>query len=157
MTSKPPLTRAIGQTERTLQALLQRQFAGSGLSFADWTILVFLSGGPLRRSDLLARLAEGHIGEGGSAQTAVDGLIGAGLIDRLDRGQDGCLRLTEAGDGLFQSVRRKVAGVTTRLFETIAGSDIEATRATLDLVARRATDMLAETASSPSTPTRYGA
>jgi hypothetical protein len=36
----PPLTRYIGETERSLRALLDRLLRDSGLSFPAWTVLV---------------------------------------------------------------------------------------------------------------------
>ena len=39
-----PLTPVIGRAERTLQALLKHQLDRAGLTFPQWTMLVFLDG-----------------------------------------------------------------------------------------------------------------
>src|SRR5919108_660266 len=50
------LTRDIGEAERTLRALLERQLAGAGLSFPEWAVLSFLDGAPLDRGKLVRAL-----------------------------------------------------------------------------------------------------
>ena len=47
MTGNSPITRFIGEAERTLQALLQRQLQKAGVSFPEWVALTILSAGPL--------------------------------------------------------------------------------------------------------------
>lgn len=42
--NSPPITRFIGEAERTLQALLQRQLEKAGMSFPEWVALTVLSG-----------------------------------------------------------------------------------------------------------------
>ncbi|WP_454623399.1 hypothetical protein [Brucella anthropi] len=44
MTNSPHITRLIGEAERTLQALLQRQLEKAGMSFPEWFALTVLSG-----------------------------------------------------------------------------------------------------------------
>lgn len=44
MTNSPHITRLIGEAERTLQALLQRQLEKAGMSFPEWVALTVLSG-----------------------------------------------------------------------------------------------------------------
>ena len=62
MSIKPPLTRDIGQAERTLQALLQHQLAPSNLTFPQWAVLTFLTGaGPLGQNTLIDLLNKGKI------------------------------------------------------------------------------------------------
>lgn len=44
MTNSPHITRLIGEAERTLQTLLQRQLEKAGMSFPEWVALTVLSG-----------------------------------------------------------------------------------------------------------------
>jgi hypothetical protein len=62
MPTPPPLTKHVGQAERTLQALLQAQLVRFDLRFPEWTVLTFLSGsGPLDRAQLGKRIVGGRI------------------------------------------------------------------------------------------------
>jgi hypothetical protein len=51
MTGSPPVTRFIGEAERTLQALLQRQLQKADMSFPEWIALAILSGDNCQRKD----------------------------------------------------------------------------------------------------------
>src|SRR5258706_14576901 len=60
MSTYPPLsTRVIGQTEKTLNAILDRQLAGTGLTEPQWVILTLAvtSGGTVERDQFTRQVA----------------------------------------------------------------------------------------------------
>lgn len=149
MTKTPALTRDIGRAERAMRALLEGLLDEAGLSFSEWTILVFLDGaGPLARDELVRRQVGGRVAPEAEARAAVDGLLSRGLLtsDEGARGAGGSdgdgggprLAPTAVGEAAYRPVRRAVSRVTGELFGGLPEADLEATRRTLGEVARRA-------------------
>jgi hypothetical protein len=147
MTTTPaPLTRDIGEAERSLRALLERELDGTGLSFAQWTAHVFLAGaGPLPEGELIGRLLAGRVAPEADARTAVDGLRAAGLVAATGEHGDGALALTSAGEAVFAPLRGAVAAITEDLHRDLPTADVDAARRTLAEIARRANRALAAT------------
>lgn len=135
-----PLTKHVGQAERTLQALLQVQLARFDLGFPEWTVLTFLSGsGPLDRAQLVERIVGGRIAGSGEAPALVDAMATSGLIAPVEGG----LAITAAGREVFLPLRAAVERITATLVEDVPEADLEATRRTLEAVTRRAAQFLA--------------
>jgi hypothetical protein len=145
----PPLTRDIGQAERAMGALLEPLLDEAGLSFAEWTVLVFLDGaGPLTPDELVRRQVDGRIAPEASARTAVERLLSRGLLapahgahgasEAGGDGEDPRLAPTAAGEAVFLPVRRAVARVTEGLYGDLPPADLDATHRTLAEVTRRA-------------------
>ena len=150
----PNLTRDIGQAERTMRALLERLLDEAGLSFPEWTVLVFLdgAGGPLARGELVRRQVNGRVEHEAAAQAAVDGLLSRGLLATADaRGAGGAvvgggnprLATTAAGEAFYRPVRRTVDLIIDGLYGGLPPADLEATHRTLAEVYRRANARLA--------------
>jgi hypothetical protein len=149
MTTTPNLTRDIGQAERAMRALLERLLDEAGLSFAEWTVLVFLDGaGPLTTGELVRRQVGGRVAPEAGARAAVDRLLSRGLLapandtrgaGRLG-GEDGNLKLapTTAGDAVYLPVRINVERITGELYGDLPQAALEATHRTLAEVYRRA-------------------
>jgi hypothetical protein len=138
----PPISRDIGQAERTLRALLQTQLDEAGLSFPEWTTFVTLDvAGPLTRAEVVERQVVGQVAPADEAEAAIDSLVSAGLLDGEPR-----LAPTGAGDALYQPIRQRVNGISQRIYNDLPVDDLEATRRTLAEIVRRAHDILAETA-----------
>lgn len=133
-----PITRHIGTTERTLQALLRKHLSTAGISFPAWTALVFLSGAPLDSQELAGRLAAGKIAPVEEFASVVAELRDGNLIAGEDR-----LALSEAGREIYTTLRAKVDSSVAALIDGLPQSDIEATRRTLDIMRDRANAMLA--------------
>ena len=140
MPAPPPLTKHGGQSERTLQTLLQAQLASSGLGFPEWTVLTFL-GAPGQLDG--ARLASARIASRRETPILIDAMIGRGLIAFTDAG----LTVTAAGLDVYAPLRTVVERITARLVEEVPEADLEATRRTLEAVTRRADQLLAVDAS----------
>jgi DNA-binding MarR family transcriptional regulator len=149
MTATPNLTRDIGQAERAMRALLERLLDEAGLSFAEWTVLVFLDGaGPLTTGELVRRQVGGRVAPEAGARAAVDRLLSRGLLapandtrgaGRLG-GEDGNLKLTPttAGEAVYLPVRINVERITGELYGDLPQAALEATHRTLAEVFRRA-------------------
>jgi len=139
MSVSPPLTRTIGQTERALQALLARQLAATGTSFAEWAAMTLLYGGRMSEEQLGSALAKGNIAGRDEAAALIAALVERGTIAT----EAGTLGLTQQGATFYEPLRAAVGRATDTLFADIAPGDLDATRRTLDLVAQRAAEMTA--------------
>lgn len=137
MTNSPPITRFIGEAERTLQALLQRQLQKAGMSFPEWVALTILSGGQLTAEGLAQAIADARVVVPGREMTVVDDLIGKELVAR---GQN--LSMTQRGLDVFQSLRDSVRGVTSRLVADVPSDDLAVTRRVLETLTSRAVELL---------------
>lgn len=154
MTTAPDLTRDIGQAERAMRALLQRLLEEASLSFAEWTVLVFLDGaGSLTADELVRRQVGCRAAPEAGARAAVDGLLSRGLIVPADDtrgvgrpgGEGGSLQLapTAAGEALYRPARRSVDHITGELYGDLPPAALETTHRTLAEVYRRANARLA--------------
>ncbi|MDP3899092.1 MAG: hypothetical protein Q8Q62_20660 [Mesorhizobium sp.] len=143
MTTNPPLTRTIGETERTLQALLQRYLATANISFQQWTVLVYLAGvGQLSRSALVGRLVDGRIATAEETEAVLASMHSRSLIATATRGEDAVVFLSDAGKGAFAPLRERITAITGSLFDDLPAADLAATRRTLETVTRRAGQLL---------------
>jgi hypothetical protein len=144
------LTRHIGEAERNMRALLERLLDGAGLAFAEWTALVILDvASPLSTEELVRRQVGGRVAPEDEARAAVDGLLGRGLISPAEGthgagyGDDTRLAPTAAGETVYRSLRRSVDRITGDLYGDLPRADLEATRRTLEEIARRANARIA--------------
>lgn len=139
MSTIRPLTRDIGQAERTLQALLHRRLLQARVTFPEWVVLTLLSAGSrLPDSELVAKLREGKIADSTTARDLIASMIDAGSIASAD----GQLSLSETGMNLFRPLREAIEGITHDLFAAVPPADLEATRRTLIAVTNRANQLL---------------
>lgn len=149
MDGPTPLARVIGETERTMRAVLERLLSKAGLSFPQWTVLVFLHRAEqLTLSQLVDQLGRGQIASGDAAAVAIeqllaDGLIGTTRTSTSGQEHDSDLALTAQGLTTFLPLRDRVARMTGDLFEHLSEADVEATRRTLETIADRAQHVLA--------------
>ena len=139
----PPLTRDIGQAERAMGALLEPLLDEAGLSFPEWTVLVYLdAGGPLAPDELVRRQLNGRVAPEAAARDAVEGLLSRGLLAPVN-GEGPPLAPTTAGEAVYGPVRRTVDRITDGLYGDLPPADLTATRRTLAEVVRRANARLA--------------
>lgn len=141
-TSAAPFgTRLIGQTEKTLNAILNRLLAGSGLTEQHWVALtVTLHGGTSGTDEAALRIAT-------TLKTAPE--AGAELLGELiDRGYVGAadvgiVAVTDDGRAFYEAVQQQVQAVTARLWGDIPATQLETAAAVLATVQERAVGELA--------------
>jgi hypothetical protein len=124
----------IGETEKTLNALLRRFLRGTGLTEPEWVTL------------RVAGLLDGRVGADGLAAAVADRahfpdaadlvreLTGRGLID------DG--RVTSAGRELTATVQTTIARETTPIWDDLPDDDVAAATRLLNEVTTRARAVL---------------
>ena len=128
----------IGETEKSLNALLRRTLHGTGLSEPDWVTL------------RLAVQLDGTVGDDGLAGavadrahfTGTDQLV-RGLTDRglLDDG-----RITDEGRRLVGSLQATIAERSAPIWHQLSATDVAATERVLHLILARARRVLAQDA-----------
>uniref|UniRef100_UPI000B06E81F MarR family winged helix-turn-helix transcriptional regulator n=1 Tax=Nitratireductor soli TaxID=1670619 RepID=UPI000B06E81F len=136
MTNAEPLTRYLGKAERTLQALLQTRLRVVGITFSEWAVLTFLSGGPLTHEQLATAIDKGRVTDGSPANL-IESMIGKGLVESSGER----FVATKKGSDIFEPVRASVMKITGELEHGISENDLAATRRTLQTVSERADRM----------------
>jgi len=113
----------IGQTEKTLNAILDRQLAGAALSEPQWVTLTLaaMTGEPVDRGQLVARVARAAKFSEPDVQAHVTALADAGL---LDVSGDGRASVTDAGKQLHAQIRATNTELTERLWGDLPAEDL---------------------------------
>jgi hypothetical protein len=104
MSATPTLsTQLIGQTEKTLNAILGRLLAGSGLSEPQWVTLTLavMSRGPIERDALVDRVGDALKISEAEARARVDELAAAELIEA----EGSSVEVSGAGNELHARIR----------------------------------------------------
>src|SRR5258708_17072703 len=101
----------LGLAEKTLNAILDRQLAGTGLTEPQWvTLTLAASGGAARRDQLAGRVAGALKVSAEQAQARIAELAAAQLVRAPD--SDGAVvKVTHAGQQLDGTVRAAVAQI----------------------------------------------
>jgi DNA-binding MarR family transcriptional regulator len=142
MAATPAFTpQVLGQTEKALNAILERQLAGTPLTEALWiTLSVTMASGETAASgQLLERLQELLRISAAEAEARVDALAGAELL----RHEDGVVAITDRGRKLFAKVRGEVGQITERLWGDLPSSDLDTAGRVLGTILVRANEELA--------------
>lgn len=137
-TTTKPFQQLIGQTEKTLNAILEHQLAGT-VSEPEWIALVLLSGhgGSVDSHELSVRLARALRVNDETAVGHVGRLTAKGLI-RGTAGIDAAVTLTEDGRQFVGGVQQQVGRITQRLWGDLPAADLEAASTVLTTVLARA-------------------
>jgi hypothetical protein len=124
----------IGETEKTLNAILRRALGGTGLSEPQWVTLRLADQLPIADDDALAAALAARAHFDDAPQLVGD------LSDRrlLARGQ-----LTADGRDLVASVQARIARLTTPIWTDLAGDDVAAAERLLNEIVHRARSVLA--------------
>src|SRR3954453_4404839 len=125
----------LGQTEKTLQALLQRALIGTGLGERQWVTLRLANmlDGQVDRPGLIS--AVNDRAKFGDAAAMVDELTERGLV------ADG--RVTAAGRALVRNVLAASDRTNGSVWRDLPGDDVEAATRVLNEVLRRARELAA--------------
>ena len=124
----------IGETEKTLNALLGRFLAGTELTEPQWVALRLadLLGGTTGAAGLTAAVADrGHFPD---ASALVTGLTDRGLLDNG--------RLTPAGRRLTAAVQATITTETAPIWDDLPADDVTAATRVLNEVVTRARAVL---------------
>ena len=126
--------RLIGETEKTLNALLRRSLEGTRLTEPQWVTLRLadLLAGSVNAEGLSAAVADrAHFRNAGDL---VDELTNRGLLD------DG--RLTSAGRELTAAVHATITAETAQVWDNLPADDVAAATRVLNEVVARARAVL---------------
>lgn len=144
MSSTPTFsTQLIGQTEKTLNAILGRLLAPTGLTEPQWVTLTVAvtSGGSVDRGAFVGRIAGALKISEAEAQARIDELAAAELFVVVD---DSAVTVTDAGRELQGRIRSTVAEITQRMWGDLPADDLEAAGRVLTTVLERANAELAK-------------
>jgi len=143
--STPPFgTQLIGQTEKALNAILDRLLAGSGLTEPQWVTLTIavMSGGSIARGEYDQRV-DGALKVGrAEAQARIAELATAGLLD-VPADESRPVTVSEAGRELHGRIRARVGEITERLWGDLDAGDLAAAGRVLGIILERANGELA--------------
>ena len=145
-------TQLIGQTEKALNAILDQQLAGTGLTEPQWVTLTIavMSGGTLAPDQLQSRVAGAlQIGHA-EARARIEELAVTQLLE-LPKDDSSPVGVTDAGNRLHGRIRSNIAEITQRLWGDLPPDDLTAAARVLGTVLERANGELAKY------PTRHDA
>ncbi len=131
----PPLEQLIGQTEKAMNAILNRMLAGA-VTEPQWVTLVLTarSSGSADRDQFSGSAAHALQVDQATAADHIGQLATKGLVSTAD----GAITLTEAGQQLLERVQGQTGEITRRLWGDLPAADHEATRRMLSTVLERA-------------------
>jgi len=122
----------IGETEKTLNALLFRFLEGTGLGEPQWVTLRLAGQLDVDASGLAAAVADrAHFAD---TTELVNGLTARGLLENG--------RLSSSGREMTASVQDKVATATASIFGGLSAADVDATTRVLNEIVSRARQVL---------------
>jgi hypothetical protein len=143
----------IGQTEKALNAILDRQLAGTGITEPQWVTLTLtvVSGGAVDRAELIRRVATATRFSRAAVADRIAELTAAGLLRGGDGGSDGDgdsgdgdrVEVTDEGHARWTRVRTAIGPITQGLWGDLPAEDLAAAARVLRVVLDRAHAMLA--------------
>lgn len=138
MTTDIPFgTRLIGQTEKTLNAILDRLLAGSGVTEPQWVALnVTLHGGSASPTEAAQRIATTLKTSPVAGAEVLAGLIDHGFVETGAAEEIGA---TNAGREFHDTVQQRITEITSRLWGDIPADSRETAAAVLNTTLLRAT------------------
>jgi DNA-binding MarR family transcriptional regulator len=129
----------IGQTEKTLNAILYRHLAEAGLDEPQWVTLTLavMGGGPAGRDQFARHVASAAKFDETDVHKRIAELVDAQLLT-VSAGDDAQVAVTEAGRELHARIRAINTQLTERLWGDLPAQDLEATARVLGTVLQRA-------------------
>jgi hypothetical protein len=142
--ARPFTPQLLGETEKTLNAILDRQLAGTGLTESLWIglTLTVADGGTSDRAALVHRLAGGLKVSEPAAQALIAELTAAQLVHPTG-GDTSPVTPTDAGRQLHGRIRAAVGPITERLWGDLPAEDLATAARVLGTVLARANAELA--------------
>ncbi|MFB4317568.1 MarR family winged helix-turn-helix transcriptional regulator [Actinomadura sp. 21ATH] len=135
-------TALIGQTEKTLNAILERQLDGTGITEPQWVTLTLtvVSGGTIDHAELIHKVSKATKFSQASAAERIAELTAAGL---LRDGGDGNVQVSDAGQEQWTQVRAALGPITQGLWGDLPAEDLAVAGRVLGTVLERANAVLA--------------
>lgn len=145
-------TALIGQTEKALNAILERQLAGTGITEPQWVTLTLTvaGGGAVDREELVRRVSGAAQFSQASVAERIAELTAAGF---LRDGGDGRVQVTDEGRARWTRVRAAIGPITQELWGDLPPEDLAVAGRVLSTVLERANAMLAAPNPSPAAKT----
>jgi hypothetical protein len=136
-------TQLIGQTEKTLNKILDRLLTGSDLDERAWVTLSLAvrSSDPIERDGFVTHVATATQFSESDVQETIAGLLAAQLLQAPDAGSP--IGVTAAGRQLHARIRASVAEITERLWGDLPAEELEIAGRVLSTVLARANRELA--------------
>lgn len=134
-------TALIGQTEKALNAILDRQLAGTGITEPQWVTLTLtvVSGGAIDRAELIRRIGGATQLSRAAVTERITELTAAGF---LRDGGDGRVQVTDEGQARWTQVRTVIGPITQGLWGDLPAEDLAAAGRVLGIVLDRANAVL---------------
>ncbi|WNM39434.1 winged helix DNA-binding protein [Micromonospora halotolerans] len=135
-------TALIGQTEKALNAILDRQLVGTGITEPQWVTLTLtvLSGGAVDRAELIRRVGAATQFSQAAVAERITELTAAGF---LRDGGDGRIQVTDEGQARWTRVHTTIGPITQELWGDLPAEDLAAAGRVLGIVLDRANAVLA--------------
>ena len=134
--------RLIGQTEKTLNAILDHYLADSGVSETEWVALMVTSQrGTAPEATAAERVASAIKRSPADGAAALASLAARGFVTPDGDGER--VAVTAEGRRFQEGVQRRTAALGDRLWGPIAPADRETAASVLNVVLERATEELA--------------
>lgn len=133
----------IGQTEKTLNVILGRRLAGTGITEPQWVTLtlIMVGGGTVDRAELIRRVSGAAKFSEVSVAERIAELTAVGL---LRDGGDGSVQVSEVGQARWAEVRDSLGPIIQRLWGDLPAEDLAVAGRVLGIVLDRANALLAE-------------
>jgi hypothetical protein len=133
-------TALIGQTEKALNAILDRQLAGTGITEPQWVTLTLtvVSGGVIDRAELIRRVGSATQFSHAAVAERITELTAAGFL----RDGDGRIQVTDEGQARWTQVRTAIGPIIQRLWGDLPAEDLTAAGRVLGIVLDRANAVL---------------
>ena len=139
--TQPFGTALIGQTEKALNAILDRQLAGTGITEPQWVTLTLtvVGGGAVDRAELIRRVGGATRFSPAAVAERIAELAAAGLLREAG---DGRVQVTDEGQARWTQVRTAIGPITQRLWGDLPAEDLAAAGRVLGIVLDRANAVL---------------
>jgi DNA-binding MarR family transcriptional regulator len=145
MSSSPAFTpQLVGQTEKTLNAILARHLASAGLTEPQWVILTLLArnDGPVDRDQFAAHVRDAAKFSPTEVQAGISKLVDGKVLTVSDS-DELRITLTDAGKQLHSRIRAANMELTERLWGDLPQADLATAAQVLAAVLERANAELA--------------
>ncbi len=138
--------RVIGQAEKTLNAILDRLLAGTGLTEPLWVTLTLTaaSGGTLDRNQLAARVADAVAVSETEARARITKLTDAQFLE-VSGAEGSPVQLTAAGQQVHGQISAATTQIARQLWEELPAEDLAIAGRVLSIITARATATISTT------------